>query len=315
MRRRLDGSLAGVLVVLVVIGALRCLDVTAYPLVMLQTAGPFVVMGLVLLALAIALLRRWWLLVPAGIAALVSLAMVLPAFFSSASPKATKELTVMAANLSTGRADPDQLMDAVRARTVDVLVLEEVTPDAVEQLRAAGLDDYFPHDAGQTRPDSVDGTVVYSRLPLEEVSDAAEPGSASLEPDVRVKVNGAAVRLKAVHVVTPFGGEVGPWRDELRELAAWPDRLEGPLVMAGDFEADQGHPAFRAVADGLTDGHRAAGLGWVRTWPVVGQRLPPYVQLDHLLTRGLTVVEAGQVAIHGADHAIVWASYALTRGG
>jgi hypothetical protein len=47
---------------------------------------------------------------------------------------------------------------------------------------------------------------------------------------------------------------------------------------------------------------------------MAGHRVPPYVQLGHLLSRELTVVTAGQVAVHGTDHAIVWASYAFTRG-
>jgi hypothetical protein len=49
----------------------------------------------------------------------------------------------------------------------------------------------------------------------------------------------------------------------------------------------------------------------VRTWPFAGNRLPPFVQLDHLLSRRLTVVAAGQVALNRADHAAVWASYHL----
>ena len=35
------------------------------------------------------------------------------------------------------------------------------------------------------------------------------------------------------------------------------------------------------------------------------------MQLDHVLSRGLTVVDSGQVALNGTDHAAVWASYAL----
>ena len=80
--------------------------------------------------------------------------------------------------------------------------------------------------------------------------------------------------------------------------------------MAGDFNAAFGHPGFRDLAAGLDDAQRTDGQGWVRTWPFAGNRLPAFVQLDHLLSRGLTVVAAGQVAVNRADHAAVWASYA-----
>ena len=49
----------------------------------------------------------------------------------------------------------------------------------------------------------------------------------------------------------------------------------------------------------------------MRTWPYADSRLPPFVQLDHVLSRGLTVIDSGQVALNGTDHAAVWGSYAL----
>ncbi len=86
--------------------------------------------------------------------------------------------------------------------------------------------------------------------------------------------------------------------------------MDEPLVLAGDFNASQAHPAFRLMADGLVDAHRAAGLGWVRTWPQ-GRRVPPFVQLDHVLERGFDVLHAGVVGVVGTDHAAVWARLAL----
>lgn len=315
MRRWPDAALAGALVVLAVVGALRWVDTTIHQVVVLQTAGPFVLIGLVLLAVLTALLRRWWVLLPVAAALVVSLAMAVPTYFSSANPKANRDLTVMAVALKGGDADGVQVMDAVRARAVDVLVLTEVTPDAVEVLRANGLDEHFTASAGEARVDSVHGTLVYSRYPLEPVPDAVSSASASLQPEAVVSVNGTPVRVKAVHVTAPLAAQTTAWRADLGSLREWREGAKPPFVLAGDFNADTGHPGFRALADGTRDAHRVAGLGWMRTWPVVGQRLPPYVQLDHLLSSGLTVVEAGQVAIHGTDHAIVWSSYAVTTDG
>ncbi len=44
----------------------------------------------------------------------------------------------MSANLRVGGAQPTQLMDAVRFHAVDVLVLTEVTPEAIEGLTPRG---------------------------------------------------------------------------------------------------------------------------------------------------------------------------------
>lgn len=301
-------------VVLAAVGALRFVDTTWYPVVVAQTAGPFVVVALGLLLAVTALLRRWWLLVPVAVALTAGLVVAVPTFLSSTSPRAQIDLTVMTSNLRFGAARTDQLMDAVRFRNVDVLVVLEVTPDAVSRLDASGAHRYFSARAGQARPGSVAGTLVLSRLPLTVVSatgDGRAESTGNLQPEVTVAVGGTSVRLKAVHPGPPIPGGTERWRDGLRALTAWRERQTGPgpIVMLGDFNAAFGNPGFRQVTDGLVDAQRAAGQGWVRTWPVVGSRLPAYVQIDHVLSRGLVLVSAGQAAIHGTDHALVWASY------
>lgn len=315
MGRWIDSALAGALVVVAAVGSLRWLDAAAYPVVVLQTGGPFVLVGLVLVAVATALLRRWRLLAAASVALGVALAIAVPELFSHASPRASKDLTVMSANLREGKADPTQLMAAVRAREVDVLVLVEVTPEAVEGLRAKGLDEYFTASAGEAREDSTEGTLVFSRHPLEQVVDLAAAHGV-VQPEVVVDVEGTPVSLRGVHVHRPTSSQdAEPWRDSLRALEDWTREQEGPVVLAGDFSADSGHPAFRALTSLAQEAHDTAGRGWVNTWPVVGHRLPPFVQPDHVLGRGLTLVEVGDVAIHGTDHAVVWASYSLTTDG
>jgi endonuclease/exonuclease/phosphatase (EEP) superfamily protein YafD len=61
------------------------------------------------------------------------------------------------------------------------------------------------------------------------------------------------------------------------------------------------------MEEGLLDAHRATGGGWVRTWPQ-GRRIPRFVQLDHILVRGFSAVEAGVAPVRGTDHAAVWAT-------
>jgi endonuclease/exonuclease/phosphatase (EEP) superfamily protein YafD len=300
------------------IGALRWVDSVAPVLVALQTAGPFVAIGLIVLAVATALLRRWWMLLPVGVALGVAGSIAVPPYFALSSPDSPRDVTVMAVNLSQGNASAVQVMDAVRARAVDILVTTEITPESRAALGELGFDEWFPQRAGRPEPDSVNGTMVFSRFPLTEVSgrDPADEHTPSLQPEVVVNVSGTPVRIKATHVLAPLSGATDQWRDGLRALRLWRDRQPGDqaIVLAGDFNAGTGHPAFRSLAAGLEDAHRVAGLGWVRTWPFQGRRMPPYTQIDHLLTRGLTVIDAGQVAIHGTDHAIVWAAYSIPGG-
>ncbi len=311
-RRIADVAILVVLVGLLAVGALRWVDTTAYPLVVLQTAAPFVAVGLLLLAAVTALLRRWWVLVPIGVALAGAGLLVVPLFISHASPEATRDFTVMSSNLRLGRAQPTQLMDAVRFHAVDVLVLTEVTPEAIEGLDEEGADSYFPRRAGGPQPGAFTGTMVLSRYPLREVS--ADLGSSpNVQPEVVVTIDGVDIPLQTAHPLAPIRGQVEQWRAGLATLQAWKERQGGsvPILLVGDFNASFGHPGFRAVAEGLDDAQRTTGSGWVRTWPYAGNRLPPFVQLDHVLSRGLVVIDSGQVAMNGTDHAAVWGSYAL----
>ena len=316
-RRRWPDVVIGVaLLALVGMGALRWLDSTAYLVVVLQSGAPFVVVGLVLLSAATLVLRRWWMVVPVAAALAVALSMVVPTYVSHTSPKADRDLTVMAANLRYGQANPLQLMDAVRLQSVDVLVLTEATPEAIEGLDDDGATSYFTERVGTPRADTFTGTMILSRYPLSLRSAGTDPdveATPSVQPEVDVTVAEGHVRLKVAHPMAPLRGETGQWHAGLQRLDAWKDAQRGsePLIVAGDFNAAFGHPVFRELATGLVDAQRAAGQGWVRTWPFSDSRMPPYVQLDHVLSRGLTLVEAGQVAYNRADHAAVWASYAL----
>jgi endonuclease/exonuclease/phosphatase family metal-dependent hydrolase len=315
-RRWVDVVIGVVLLALVAVGALRWYDSTAFVVVVLQTAGPFVVIGLGLLAVATLVLRRWWMLLPVVLALVVAVTVAAPAFRATSSPKADRDLTVMAANVWIGSANAGQLMDAVRFHSVDVLVLTEATPAILRRLDAEGAADYFSQRQGVARASTFTGTMVLSRYPLSVRSMGTDPaveGTRSVQPEVDVAVPNGTVRLKVAHPTAPTSGDTVEWRAGLRALQSWKERLHGDelLVMAGDFNAGFGHPGFRDVAEGLDDAQRTDGQGWVRTWPFAGNRLPAFVQLDHLLSRHLTVVEAGQVAYNRADHAAVWATYAL----
>jgi endonuclease/exonuclease/phosphatase (EEP) superfamily protein YafD len=83
-------------------------------------------------------------------------------------------------------------------------------------------------------------------------------------------------------------------------------------VLLGDFNATLDHAPMRALlAAGLVDAHAELGRGWAPTWPVNG-RLPPLIQLDHILHgRGLAAVSAGEHTIAGTDHRVVYAELAF----
>lgn len=232
------------------------------------------------------------------------------AWVTGGSARINDDLVVMSANLEYGGADAQSLVTAAREHRVDVLVLLEITPAAVERLRIAGLDSLLPDSVGRSSQDA-GGTIIRSRIPLTLVEPGLDHVShyAFDEPVVSMHRPGGDVVLRAVHSLPPSPSGAADWRSGLADLQAWRERqlADQPLVMAGDFNSSQDHPGFRRVAETMTDAHRAAGQGWVRTWSQGRRLIPPFIQLDHVLIRGLGVVDAGVVHLPDTDHAAIWA--------
>jgi endonuclease/exonuclease/phosphatase (EEP) superfamily protein YafD len=293
----------------------RWLDITwLVPLV--QAFFPVFGVVAVLLLAAAAALRYRWLAVCALVVAIPPAALGMASAHSDTVSAGLHDEVVLTLNLQYGQADPAQVVAAARTHHVDTLVLEECAPRELAALRKHGLDTVLPQQAGIARP-GLRGTVVRS---IHQVTLVAEhpAGRFPSSPDVRVQTQQGDYRLRAVHTPAPLPAIVSDWRAALRSLARW--HASSPagqrLVMAGDFNASSAMPGFRQLASGLTDSSRATGSGWTRTWPH-GSWLPPFIQLDHVLTRGFGVVADGTVTVAGTDHLAYWARLRfepVTRG-
>lgn len=227
----------------------------------------------------------------------------------AAEPSGGSRFTVLALNTEFGTADMDRIRQVVAERRPDVVVFTEAGPEFRTAARDA-LGSDLPHDSGPT-VQAPGGTLIMSHLPMTVLDrdDAARP--VFQQPIVRLSAGDRTILLRGVHPRSPAsGGRARPWRADLAALADWQRRQDGPLVLAGDFNAAWPHPGFRSVTDGLDDALRATGQAWSPTWPTTGP-VPAFTQIDHVLTRGCTVSAAGTVAVPGTDHLGVWADLAL----
>ncbi|GAB2692781.1 endonuclease/exonuclease/phosphatase family protein [Thalassiella azotivora] len=302
--RVLGAALAVVVGGAAVVTLLRWVDVGS-PVVVpaLQSLSPVAGVVAAVVLVVTLLTQRWGLAAVAGGVSALQLAIAAPHVLPSTVDAGPDDVVVVAANLQQGQADTDALADVVYEDGVDVLVLTEVTPQVVTALDGAGLDALLPHRAG-TPAEGVMGTMVLSSFPL--VVEA--PIEATFhQPVVQVESPSGTFTVAAVHAAAPT---TSAWRDDLDRVAAWRDGKEGPLVVAGDFNAGSYHPGYREVSRGMTDAHEAAGSGWVRTWPTSWGLVPAWAHLDHVLVQDLDVVSAGQVDLPGSDHAAVWARLA-----
>lgn len=303
----------GVLTVVRVVGLDR-----SFPLVPFMTVYPYVVVVTgVSAVIALGLGARWPALV-AGVLVLVGLVVLAPRVLPSSGPDPAPEgptVTLAAANLRVGQADPAALAAMLEQLDVDLLVTTELTGPAIDGLAAAGLDDRFPHQV--LRPSArTSGGGIYSRWPLERGPDNPRGGFGAT-PSARIDVPGAPpVDLLGVHPLPPTNRAwTISWRADLRTL---PGPVEDRVrLLAGDFNATLDHSAFREVLGrGYLDAAATRGQGWRPTFSgfPFGDPVPP-VTLDHVVVDQRVAVEDVVVRdIDGSDHRMIVARLRLPQG-
>jgi len=264
-----------------------------------------------------ALLRARRAVLIALIALLVSAVAMVPVLRPAPQrPADGPELTVLALNVQYGMADVASIATIVAQRRIDVLVLTEADQRFVARLSGrTGIRAELPYDSGRSLPESA-GTAVLSRLPMtvlqrDDHADHEDDPTKPQQPIVRLDVAGHPVTLRGVHPRSPTSeAKLPAWRSDLAALARWRQETTGPLIVAGDFNSGWPHPAFRELAAGMDDALRVTGQAWTPTWPS-SRRLPAFTQIDHVLSSGFQVVDAGTVAVPRTDHLGVWARLRL----
>ncbi|MGW4052088.1 endonuclease/exonuclease/phosphatase family protein [Streptomyces sp. NPDC004779] len=221
-------------------------------------------------------------------------------------------IRVIAANVEFGQATGSLIALARRERP-QLLYVSECDPACGRALTTA-LTGLLPHRVSVDAEGSA-GSVLLSAYPLRDRS--VVPSTMGM-PGATATVAGRPVRLQLAHPMPPLPGQVGLWKTELArlrdEVAARPS--DESLIVAGDFNASQDHAAFRSVAAAglLRDAARATGASRTPTWPAEGP-LPPYVQIDHVLTTTDLVAGATRFpSLPGSDHRAVVADLDLQEG-
>jgi endonuclease/exonuclease/phosphatase (EEP) superfamily protein YafD len=248
--------------------------------------------------------RRWRLAAAAGLVVAGHLSLLWPVLpvHGAAVPQGP-ELRVVTANLLWDNADPLGAVRAVLAQDGDVLAVEEYT-DAYRRLfDQEGVGARYPYRI-EAMGGGPEGTALFSRFPL----SGAEPlriGHHAVQASV--SVDGVKVTILAVHPPAPWQANLGTWKRSMEAIHDRAETVDGPLVVAGDFNATPYHSAFRQMLDGpLDDAAERLGDAWhLATWRDHG-RLPPMAMIDHVLTTpGISPTDLSTVTTPGSDHRMV----------
>lgn len=272
------------------------------PAVVLQAFAPwaipaYAVLGLLLVVLVVRGDRRWGVALVVAVAGLALHVWWVAPLFVGTAPTAAPggvRLTVMTSNIEYGHGDVSVIADAVRDHDVDLLAVEEITPDALRRLERTGALAGLPYRLGGTDR-TLHGTMVFSRTPVTDVR-RVPTGMQSWA----FTVDGW--RVLAVH---PSAPTVARWADDERVLRRTA-QAEHPDLMLGDFNATLDHAPLRRLLDtGLRDAAEVSDAGWQPTWPVGGFAGLPFAAaaIDHVLVGpDLTALSTSTVTVPDTDH-------------
>ncbi|GAA3431476.1 endonuclease/exonuclease/phosphatase family protein [Kutzneria kofuensis] len=310
-RRRVGGApltflLSLLTAAVIAMVALRLLGIDGdHVMVVLLAGTPYAAGGGALLVLFAMLFRRWAVAVVALAFTACLIAAVAPRAFTAPRPLGTgPAVRVLSLDLAQGRANAAAVVSLVRDQHVDVVAFQELTPESVAALNAAGLQTEMPNQLFQPGDGPV-GSGIASRYPLQAVPVVVP----TTFPQVTAQVSlpqGRAIQVQSVHVRPPTDDNTtDTWK---RELDALPDPVDGvpPMVLAGDFNATLDHAGLRsALVSGFVDAASQAGAGLQPTWPTDGS-LPPLLPIDHVLVDKRCPVDSfATFDVPGGDHKAV----------
>jgi endonuclease/exonuclease/phosphatase (EEP) superfamily protein YafD len=286
--------------------ASRYLPITNHVLLLTAAVSPYLMLCGPLSVVLLTLARRWILAVVAGGLTIATLAVQLPLYRGSDTLRtAGVGLRVISANLREGQADPGYLVRSAREQA-DVIAFQELTPHEVDRLSAAGLDATFPYrwldpHAGAS------GVGVWSRSPMHAAKRIGGYTFALVSAQIHIAGISTDPTVVVAHTTGPWPQPIDGWRRDLDRLPA--TLLEvaeqtggGPVIVAGDLNSTTDMRPFRGLLrNGYRDAAEQSGAGIEPTFPA-DWRLPPFIAIDHILTRSCTATSLRTIKIPGSDH-------------
>ncbi|QDU68615.1 endonuclease/exonuclease/phosphatase family protein [Engelhardtia mirabilis] len=253
--------------------------------------------------------RRWlgWtlLLNPIVLGAWWAPRILAPQGLKAAPLGASADLQVVAWNLGSAVASPDDAASWIAEQDADVVALCELNAQVAAEL-VARLSERYPYRV--LHPLGVPGRGVLSRFPIVETEFFHLEGERA-HLDVTLDVNGRPLRLTVVHL-SLFAALLGRADGSVRDLGPLTDGLlaSPPGLLLGDFNSSETSAVYaRLAASGLVNTFREAGEGLGFSFPLPGRYkglpLPPIVRIDHVWrTPGLVARRAKVGSDGGADH-------------
>jgi endonuclease/exonuclease/phosphatase (EEP) superfamily protein YafD len=276
---------------------------------------PFMPIAGVLAFTFFSVARRWLL---AGASAGLSIAVLatqVPLLLADGTPDGGLTLRVMSANLRKGTAIPASFVRAAGDGN-DVVAVQELTPQLLETLSAAGLDEAFPHRYVVPRP-SAYGVGLWSRYPLTRAHTRTDLHMPLIVANLDIPDREIAPLVVVTHTRNPWYTD--EWSSDMTTLGSILEELsqstDEAALVAGDLNSTPDMQLFRRLLHaGYRDGAEQAGAGWAPTFPG-SMPIPPLFAIDHVLTLRCTATSVSTATVPGSDHRALTATIVIPTDG
>ena len=297
----------------------RTQPVTGIGTLILSVATPYLP-ALALVAAIFAHQARRTILATASVATLVvALAIQLPWYYLGRPDNTGQhiEVRILSSNLRLGRADPISLIRLARTHA-DVITVSELTAEAIEGFRAAGIDTDFPESRLVAAP-GAGGIGIWSRYPLTALPDHKSDDVVATAARLHVPGVSEDPVVVSMHVYSPVASGANTVKRWAHGLLEARQRLYGiadsvgsaAVIVGGDFNST---PDVRQFRDLLTNGYRDAveqtGSGFSPTFPA-DMPFPPLITIDHVLTRNASARSVRTFTVDGSDHRAILVGVAV----
>ena len=317
--RRVASTVIGVGLLVASAGALaaRYVPIPGHRTLYVVVASPYLLLGAPVAFLVLLWGRHRALAIGAGLLTAALVVLQLPWYLPATSDSNEVAVRAMTVNMLYGQADPTAVVRTADDRA-DIVMVQELTPDAVRYLTAAGIGKTFPHQVLDARTGSA-GVGIYSRYPIAQQERIGGYQLAMVSARLRVPEVTRDPTVLSIHLDAPWPRPIDGWQGD---IAKFPTTLAdvahkadgGAVIVGGDFNSTIDMKQFRdLLTDGYRDAAEQAGGGRELTYPA-NRRIPPFMGIDHILTRASTATSTATVEIAGTDHLAVIATVMVPRG-
>lgn len=223
-------------------------------------------------------------------------------------------LSLMTFNVSNTNRRSDDVMAWLATRPADVIALEEVPPGMASRLES--VRDVYRHQFTIEPGERLNAAIyagnetlaLLSIHPITAKGVVRPSGQGKLSLLAKIAPPGAEHPwLVVVHPSNPVRPAGLAARDSyLLDLAGLISGLEGPVIVAGDFNVTPYAPTFRQF---LGASRTSTSRGFPATWPSMLGALG--IPIDHVLVREARLANLEAFASIGSDHRVLKAEILL----